>query len=133
MAALVDHELECQDRFNPVYITCFGYADVDKVLLSFNNRGEIIKAEAELIDATYERMLIDDPSILRIFDERGEKIDMSVLHPCPKFRLDPVDCDTVEDDEEPDFVVARLVDITNLPKAARFGSTRFKLGMIDRF
>ncbi|KAF2830291.1 hypothetical protein CC86DRAFT_378607 [Ophiobolus disseminans] len=118
-------------RFDPSHIGAFGLASVGRVYLTIAPSGRFLKAEAKLIDATFERMLIDDPNILRIFGERGETIDMSILHPFPRFRIEPVDLDP-EDSDDLDFTVGRLVDITHLPAAARFGTSKFHLGMVDR-
>lgn len=115
------------------HIEAFGSGRVDKVYLTFTPNGAVAIAEAELIDAPYKRMVIDDPAILRIFGDRGDKIDMSALHPAAKFRLDPLE---LADDEDAEldlgsFDVGRLVDITHMPGAARFGWSKNHLGKAD--
>jgi len=114
-------------RFEAAHIGAFGLGEVGPIYLTITPKGRIVKAEAVLIDAPFKRMLIDDPDILRIFGKRGEKITMSVLHPCPRFRLEPVNLET----EDLDFDVGRLVDITNQPAAAVYGTSKFNLGMVD--
>jgi hypothetical protein len=125
--------IQVRTRFPAHHIQAFGFGAVDHVYVSVGSDGQILKAEAELIDAPYKRMIIDDPHLLRIFVDRGQNIDVTVLHPWPKFRLDPI-MDIPDDGEDLDmsiFDVGRLVDITHLPAAARFGTMKHNLGMVD--
>jgi hypothetical protein len=85
-----------QDRKFPIrasfpceYIHNFGTARVGKIYLTFTFHGAIEQAEAEIINGPYKRMIIDDPDILRIFGARGDEINATVLHPAPRFLLDP--------------------------------------------
>ncbi|KAF2022461.1 hypothetical protein EK21DRAFT_119741 [Setomelanomma holmii] len=102
-----------QNRFPSHLIQAFGFGKVDRVYVSLDQDGRVQFAEAELIEAPYKRMLITVSELLRIFGEGGETIDVTVLNPCPKFRLDPVRR-MPEVDEALDisiFDVACLVDI----------------------
>jgi hypothetical protein len=126
--------IQVRTRFPVHHIQAFGFGVVDRVWVTVGSDGQIQKAEAELIDVPYKRMIIDDPHLLRIFVDRGQKIDVTLLHPRPKFRLDPI-TDIPDDGEDLDmsiFDVGRLVDITHLPAAARFGTKKLNLGMVDR-
>jgi hypothetical protein len=132
----LDTKFLVEGRFDAKHIQSFGFADVGPIYMTLNTKWEIVQATAKLIDTTFKEMLIEDPEILRIFRLRGDgvsrHIDMSVLHPWPKFRLEPVNRTLETDgDEEWDFEVGRLVNITNAPAAARFGTTSFNLGMVD--
>ena len=136
--------VQVRDRFPSVHIQGFGFGTVGLVYVTFDHFGKIALAEAELYDASYKSMVIDDPKILRIFGDQGEKIDMDLLYPWAQFRLDPAiwssDFDgasqdpggnqlgvqnksrrlsDIDDDEL--FAVGRLMDITHLPAIARFG------------
>ncbi|KAH7093377.1 hypothetical protein FB567DRAFT_609850 [Paraphoma chrysanthemicola] len=120
--------------FPAQHIQSFGlFYRVGLVYVFKDANGRIVKAAAKLDDAPYQRMIIDDPNILRIFGENGDAIDMRILHPWPTFRLDPVR-PVPEDGDNLDmsiFDVARLVEITHLPAAARFGTERHHLGMVN--
>jgi hypothetical protein len=120
-------------RFPSELIQAFGFGEVGTVYLTFAANGTIRKAEAELIDATFKSMLMDSPEILRIFGQRGDSIHVEVLHPAPKFRLDALQI-IVDDEGELDmtsFDVGRLVDITNLRAAARYGWSKAQLDRLD--
>jgi hypothetical protein len=119
----LDRKFAINARFPSDHIQAFGFGEVGRIFLTFAANGSIRKAEAELIDAPYKRMLIDNPVILRMFGQRGDSIDMDALHPAAKFRMDPLET-KVDNDGELDltsFDVGRLVDITNMSASARFG------------
>lgn len=126
-------KLPVRHPFPIEHIEAFGSGRVDKVYLSFATNGAITKAEANLIEAPYKRMIIDDPAILRIFGDRGDKIDMSALHPAAKFRLDPLELIDNENGELDlaSFDFGRLFCITHLPGSARFGWSKNHLGKAD--
>lgn len=120
-------------RFPDQHIKAFGAGEVGPVYVTLSPGGKVIKAEAELIQAPFKKMLIDDPKILKIFDERGKGIDINLLHPAAKFRLDPL---KILDDEGGEldmsnFDVGRLVDITHLPRAAKYGWSEHHLSKAD--
>lgn len=134
-----------KDRFPSAHIEAFGAGTIGRLHTTRNAQGEIVMAEARLHNAPYQRLIIDDPNILRIFGVNGEDINMdALLHPWPRFRLDPIRGhagdtnvaasrrstltpptmitgvpDTADDDL--DVEIARLVDVTNQPKSARLG------------
>jgi hypothetical protein len=129
----LDMKFPVRHSFPAEHIQAFGSGKVDRLYLTFASDGTIEKAEAGLIDAPYKRMVIDDPAILRIFGKRGDRIDMNALHPAAKFRLDPLE---IVDDENGNvdlasFDIGRLVDITHLPLAARYGWSENHLGKAD--
>jgi hypothetical protein len=116
----LDQKFAIPARFPSEHIQAIGLGEVGSIFLTFAANGSIRKAEAELINAPYKRMLIDNPAILRIFGQRGDSIDTNVLHPSAKFRLDALKI-KVDDDGDLDmtsFDVGRLVDITNMPESA---------------
>ncbi|KAH7082920.1 hypothetical protein BKA63DRAFT_584068 [Paraphoma chrysanthemicola] len=120
--------------FPAQHIQAFGLSSrVGLVYVFKDANGRVVKAAAKLDDAPYQRMIIVDPNILRIFGENGNVINMSVLHPWPLFRLDSIK-PVPEDGDDLDmsmFDVARLVEITQLPAAARLGNERYRLGMVN--
>ncbi|KAF1911395.1 hypothetical protein BDU57DRAFT_566037 [Ampelomyces quisqualis] len=122
--------LPVRQSFPAEHIQAFGSGRVDRVYLTFASDGTIEKAEAGLIDAPYKRMLIDDPAILCIFGKHADIIDMSAIHPAAKFRLDPLKLLEDENGEVDlaSFDVGRLVDITHLPAASRYGWSENYLG-----
>jgi hypothetical protein len=125
----LDIKFPVRARFPSEHIQAIGFAEVGPVFLTFAANGSIIKAEAELIDAPYQSMLIDSPSILRIFGQRGDAIDINVLHPSAKFRLDALNIN-IDDNGELDmasFDVARLVDITESPASTRYNWAQTEL------
>jgi hypothetical protein len=133
LAPRLDIRFLIRARFPSEHIQAFGFAEVGPVYLTFAANGTIRKAEAALIDATFKHMLIDSPDILRIFGQRGDSIDMSILHPAAKFRLDILN---IVDDNEGEldmtsFDAGRLMDITNLPAATRFGWSQAQLDRLD--
>lgn len=120
-----------KDHFPIGHIQAFGAGTVGPIYVTFDDNEKIVLAEAELYDATFKRMIIDDPNTLRIFGDRGEKIDMDVLHPWPKFRLDPLGPISIDDTGVNEFEVGRLTDITRQPASARFGTPFHNLATID--
>lgn len=122
------------------HIAAMSYAKVGPIYLTLSPTGEILSADAQLLQAPlFKHMIIDDPCILSIFDPHSKKLDMSVLGPFPKFRLDPIDYDPYidssdEDDnpkesktysitEVPRWEVGRLVNTTHLPRSEALGAT----------
>lgn len=122
-----------RDRFPSGHIQAFGLATVGQVYITFNSQGKVVLAAASLQDAPFKRMIIDDLEILRIFWESGDKIEIDVLHPWPRSRLDPIEPALLsgEDAKLEQFDVGRLVDITNKPSASRFGLALHNLSTID--
>jgi hypothetical protein len=110
-------------KFPSELILFFGLGEVGRVYLTFAPDGAITKAEADLLDAPYKHMIIDDPSILMMFSDRGDGIDIKPASPLTKFRLDPIEI--IEDEEGgvdlASFDTGRLVDVTHLSNAARIG------------
>ncbi|OAL53725.1 hypothetical protein IQ07DRAFT_640766 [Pyrenochaeta sp. DS3sAY3a] len=122
-----------KDRFSSQNIHAIGSGHIGPVITTLNSQGDTVQAAAKLYDAPFEIMVITDPNILRIFGDKGDTIDMDILHPWPVFRLEPI-----ENVEPPDdaalhdaFKVGILVDITNAPKTSRFGTTERNLGTVD--
>ncbi|OAL06310.1 hypothetical protein IQ06DRAFT_362590 [Phaeosphaeriaceae sp. SRC1lsM3a] len=111
------------DHFPHLHIEAFGAGEVGRVHVTFSPSGEVVKAEAGLAHAPFKRMLIDDTRILKMFGERGDIIDINLIHPAARFRLDPLEIIDDEDGEldMSSFDVGRLVDITHLPAAAKYG------------
>ncbi|KAH7396986.1 hypothetical protein DE146DRAFT_789606 [Phaeosphaeria sp. MPI-PUGE-AT-0046c] len=111
------------DQFPHLHIEALGAGEVGSVYVTHSSSGEVLKAEAELNYAPFKRMLIDDPEIFKIFGERDESIDIKFLHPMRRFRLDPLEIIEDEDGEldMTSFDIGRLVDITHLPTAAKYG------------
>ena len=109
--------MQINEPFPIEYIEAFGAGTVGPIHIAFNDEGKIILAVAELYEATFERMLIDDPNILRIFGKDGSTINMDVLHPWPKFRLFPLGPISDEDSEVNEFEVGRLTDVTHKPRS----------------
>jgi methionyl-tRNA formyltransferase len=90
------HPYSHQNRTYPIpasfpseYIHNFGDGRVGGIHLTFGFQGAVVRAEADIINGPYKRMIIDDPKILRIFGARGDVINVTALHPVPKFFLDP--------------------------------------------
>lgn len=122
-------------RFPHQHIQAFGAGEVGRVYVTLSPSGNIIKAEADLAHAPFKKMLIDDPKILKIFGQRadGIGIDIKLLHPAARFRLDPLE---IRDDEDGEldtisFDIGRLVDITHLPTAAKYGWSEHHLSKAD--
>jgi hypothetical protein len=119
----LDTKFPISARFPSEHIQAFGFGEVGRIFLTFAANGSIRKAESELIDAPYKSMLIDNPETLRIFGQRGDSIDIDVLHPAAKFRMDALEIKVDEGGEldMTSFDVGRLVDITDMSASARFG------------
>ncbi|KAF2689895.1 hypothetical protein K458DRAFT_426768 [Lentithecium fluviatile CBS 122367] len=104
--------------FPHLQIKNIGGGTVGPVYLQRNATAHIEHAEAILYDAPFQRMIIDSPDILRIFGERGDRIDFSVLnHPVPLFRL--------EESEPGNFEVGVL-------KAVEYVRTNDRFGLLPR-
>jgi len=101
-------------RFPDGHIMAMGAGYVGQVYLHFAPDGSIIKAEADLIDAAFKHIVIDDPDILRIFSKNGDTIDMKLLHPAAVFAIESLN---IVNSEEEYFLDAtwdngRLINVT---------------------
>ncbi|KAF1844985.1 uncharacterized protein K460DRAFT_354846 [Cucurbitaria berberidis CBS 394.84] len=126
--------VQVRDRFPASQIQAFGSGTVGLVYVTFDRDGKIILADADLYDATFDRMIIDDSDILRIFGN-GDKISMDLLHPWPIFRLVPADPIPVscEDPTFELFKTGRLVRVRGAPPMARYGLSIPNLQTDDPF
>lgn len=101
-------------RFPDGHIMAMDVGYVGQVYLHFAPDGTIIKAEADLIDAAFKHIIIDDPDILRVFGKNGDTIDMNMLHPAAVFAIESLN---IVNSEEEYFLDAtwdngRLINVT---------------------
>ncbi|KAF2243886.1 hypothetical protein BU26DRAFT_569781 [Trematosphaeria pertusa] len=99
--------------FPDIHINNLGGGNVGPVKIHRDSDGRITHAQAELFHAPWKVMLITSPRILLIFGQRGDTINLDLLHPWPIFHL--VDLAPEE------HVVGVLKDVTNDPAKGYLG------------
>ncbi|EAT78279.1 hypothetical protein HBI56_231770 [Parastagonospora nodorum] len=110
----LDKGFPIKAKFPNGHIMAMDVGYVGQVYLHFAPDGTVIKAEADLIDAAFKHIIIDDPEILRIFSKNGDTIDMNILHPAAVFAIESLN---IVNSEEEYFLDAtwdngRLINVT---------------------
>lgn len=105
-----------QHEFPRSHVTNLGGGTIGPVHITRTPKGDVLFAEAKLYGAPFKHMIIDSPSLLRMFESPDKPIDLGVLNrPWPELRL--------VEREHLNFEVARLEQIEYVRSANHMGNT----------